>query len=71
MKIYHSDGSPVRWKRGAQKEVLETYVKLHEGKLGMHWLWVVLLQMTHNGLSADDALAEYDYKHVPRGDKTP
>ena len=49
-----------KFKHGAKPDILRTYLKLHEGKLGAHWLWIVV-QRVANGESADSVLAEYGY----------
>lgn len=49
-----------KFKRGAKPDILRTYLKLHEGKLGAHWLWIVV-QRVANGESADSVLKEYGY----------
>ena len=40
--------------------VLRTYLKLHEGKIGAHWLWCVIERITH-GECEEQVLADYCY----------
>lgn len=43
-----------------EREIIATYEKLHEGKLGAHWLWVVIEQIAA-GVPETQALREFDY----------
>lgn len=40
--------------------ILDTYRKLHEGKIGAHWLWCVIEQIAA-GVSEEEALKGYGY----------
>lgn len=40
--------------------VLKTYLKLHEGKIGAHWLWCVIERIAR-GESEFDVLWDYGY----------
>lgn len=40
--------------------ILDTYLKLHEGKIGSHWLWCALERITR-GESEFDVLLDYGY----------
>lgn len=31
-----------RFERGAVEHILWTYLRLHEGKFGQHWLWAII-----------------------------
>jgi hypothetical protein len=41
-------------------DVLRTYLKLHEGKIGAHWLWCAIERIT-NGEREEQVLADYRY----------
>lgn len=41
-------------------DVLETYLKLHEGKIGDHWLWCALERVAR-GEKEFDVLCDYGY----------
>jgi len=51
---------------GGAEYVLETYLKLHKDKIGMHWLWAAI---DHHvaGDSIEDVMADYGYVRVDRG----
>ena len=60
------------WIKGGKKSVLETYEKLHKGKIGAHWLWVAIEQIAA-GEPEVDVLRDYGYVphkkitfHTPR-----
>lgn len=41
-------------------EIIEIYLKLHEGKIGAHWIWCVIEQMAA-GVPEDEAMRGYGY----------
>jgi hypothetical protein len=45
---------------GGAYEVLNTYLKLHEGKIGAHWLWCAIERL-NLGESESAILADYGY----------
>ena len=49
-----------KFKRGAKLDILRTYLKLHEGKFGAHWLWIVVERVA-NGESSESVLSDYEY----------
>lgn len=49
------------WKRGGKAIVLDTYEKLHEGKLGAHWIWFALERIA-NGEMEQDVMRDYGYQ---------
>jgi hypothetical protein len=51
----------IKWKHGAKQEILNTYAKLHEGKIGLHWLWAVIEQVTHHPEHIEAILRDYGY----------
>ena len=55
----------VKWERGGKRHVLETYEKLHAGKLGAHWIWVALEQIAM-GVPEMEVMADYGYVPDPR-----
>jgi hypothetical protein len=55
-----ADLNTAEWTRGGKQAVLRTYLKLHEGKLGAHWLWCAIEQIA-NGEPEAQVLAEYGY----------
>jgi len=55
---------PVALSRGAKKEIIDTYIKLHEGKIGMHWLWAAILRIV-NGESEPDVMDDFGYQFMP------
>lgn len=57
-----SDGTKVEWERGGKKDVLQTYINLHEGKIGMHWLWAAVERIAR-GESEAEVMADYGYTH--------
>ena len=46
--------------RKRQAAITKVYDKLHEGKLGAHWLWCVIEQVA-SGHSEEDAMREFGY----------
>jgi hypothetical protein len=42
------------------KHVLETYIKLHEGRIGAHWLWVAIERIVA-GESEREVMRDYGY----------
>lgn len=44
----------------AALDILRTYLKLHEGRIGMHWLWRAIERITL-GESEEQVLADYNY----------
>ena len=52
-----------RFKPGGAKGVLDTYRKLHDGKIGMHWLWAVIDRHVA-GDDIDEILKDYGYERV-------
>lgn len=44
----------------AEREALDTLDKLHQGKIGAHWIWCALKQIA-NGQDEVKVLAEYGY----------
>ncbi len=46
--------------RARQRKITAVYDKLHEGKLGAHWLWCVIEQIA-NGVSEEEAMQDYGY----------
>lgn len=49
------------WLRGGKKHVLETYLKLHEGKIGAHWLWCAI-ERINRGEPEREVMDDYGYK---------
>ena len=45
---------------GGERRILDTYDKLHEGKIGAHWLWCVIEQIAA-GVPEDEAMREFGY----------
>jgi hypothetical protein len=50
----------VEWRRGGKKAVLDAYLKLHDGKLGAHWLWCAIMQI-NAGDSEESVLRDFGY----------
>ena len=48
------------WQWGGKKTVLENYLKLHEGKVGAHWLWVAI-ERINKGEAETEVLKDYGY----------
>lgn len=46
--------------RGAKQKILRTYDKLHQNKLGAHWLWCAIERIA-NGEPESQVLAEFGY----------
>jgi hypothetical protein len=65
MTKYCKDG----WERGGKKHVLDTYERLHKGKIGMHWMWAAILRVTHAGESEQSAMEDFGYRY--EGEKSP
>lgn len=57
-------GKTVQWHRGGKKAVLDAYLKLHEHKIGAHWLWCAI-QRINNGESELSVMEDFGY--VPEG----
>jgi len=66
--LYHADGTRVRWQYGGKRDVLQTYVNLHEGKLGMHWLWAAICRI-NAGDPEEDVMADYGYVRESTGNR--
>lgn len=61
-KHFHKNGEPVRWQHGGRKDVLETYVRLHDDKIiGEHWLWAALRRIAVHKEPINAVLADYGY----------
>jgi hypothetical protein len=41
--------------------ILNAYLRLHDGKIGAHWLWAVIERVA-NGESAREVLRDYGYR---------
>ncbi len=50
-----------KWERGGKSYVLDTYEKLHEGKLGAHWIWIALDRIA-SGENEQDVMRDYGYE---------
>lgn len=48
------------FQNGAELEILQTYLKLHEGRIGTHWLWCSIERIVQ-GESEFDVLWDYGY----------
>ena len=46
--------------RARQAKIADVYDKLHEGKLGAHWLWCVI-EMIAAGQSEEEAMRNFGY----------
>ena len=53
------------WVRGGKQHVLKTYEKLHEGKIGAHWLWVAIERIA-NGEPEIEVMRDYEYVYSPK-----
>ena len=53
------------WRPHGKLHVLETYKKLHEGKVGAHWLWVALERIA-NGEPEIEVMRDYEYVYLPK-----
>lgn len=51
------------WKRGGKQQVLNTYEKLHKGKLGAHWIWVAMERIAA-GENEIRVMREYGYEAI-------
>ena len=49
---------------GGAEGVLSTYLKLHDGKLGMHWLWAAIERIAAGEIEVD-VLDDYGYRYEP------
>jgi hypothetical protein len=49
------------WERGGKRHILDTYAKLHEGKLGMHWIWAAIERMVWAGEPEVSTLEDFGY----------
>jgi len=50
---------------GGKQHVLKTYEKLHEGKIGAHWLWVAIERIA-NGEPEIEVMRDYEYVYSPK-----
>lgn len=48
------------WNWGGKKHVLQTYLNLHEGKIGAHWLWVAIERVVA-GEPEREVMKDYGY----------
>lgn len=53
-----------RFDRGAKQHILRTYIKLHQGKIGAHWIWVALERIA-NGEDETEVMSDYCYEYKP------
>ena len=49
-----------KWTRGGEKHVLKTYERLHEGKIGAHWIWIAIVRIA-NGEPELEVMRDYGY----------
>jgi hypothetical protein len=64
--LYHEDGTRVCWNYGGKRSVLQTYARLHENKLGEHWLWVAIERISLGEPEAE-VMADYGYRREMKG----
>jgi len=57
-----------KWDRGGEKHVLKTYVRLHKGKIGAHWIWIALERIA-NGEPELEVMRDYEYVYLPKENK--
>lgn len=58
------------WQRGGRQNVLGTYLHLHKGKLGQHWLYAAADRIAA-GDDEDKIMADYGYERKEnRNDKS-
>lgn len=50
-----------KWKHGDRQNVLRTYLRLHQDKLGAHWLWCAIEQIAA-GEPEGKVMAAYGYE---------
>jgi len=60
-----SNAHELCWVRGGKQHVLKAYERLHEGKLGAHWLWVALERIA-NGEPEIEVMRDYGYVYPPK-----
>lgn len=49
-----------RFERGGANDVLRTFLKLHEGKVGQHWLWTAIERLVA-GETEVEIMSDYGY----------
>jgi hypothetical protein len=60
-------GPNLIWKRGGKAHVWKTYARLHEGKIGQHWLWAAIERIALAGESEAEVMADFGYEKVDAG----
>ncbi len=58
--------TPSPFTRGGKKHVLETYLKLHEHRIGAHWMWVAIERLVA-GEPEVEVMEDYGYRFQPNG----
>lgn len=61
MAVERSKARQTGWERGGKRHVLDTYAKLHEGKIGMHWLWAAIERIVWAGESEASTMEDFGY----------
>lgn len=58
------EGIDAEFKEGAVEEILRTYLALHKGKLGAHWMWCAIEQLVA-GIPEAEVMSDYGYFSTP------
>lgn len=56
----------IEWQRGGKRHVLTTYARLHQGRIGQHWLWAAIERIVA-GDSEEEVLRDFGYQKVGAG----
>lgn len=59
-----------KFDRGAKQDILRTYAKLHEHKIGMHWLWAAIERIVA-GEPEKEVMEDFGYIMEQHLDKKP
>lgn len=55
-----------QWEAGGKQHVLATYARLHEGRIGQHWLWAAIERIVA-GDSEEEVMRDFGYEKPASG----
>lgn len=64
MRVTRLQAAANKLTRGAGADILETYLALHKGKIGTHWLWVAIERVVA-GEPEVEVMSDYGYVRAP------
>lgn len=52
-----------QWEAGGKQHVLTTYARLHQGRIGQHWLWAAIERIVA-GDGEEEIMRDFGYQRV-------